>query len=779
MNNVYRILVSICFALFSSSVFADTLQFIVKVKGTGVAIEGATVVVGEGEIHGTTDKQGRLEFDDVDLPAEIRVLASEYQTYNQTIQTAGQVVKVYLYPVEEVDEGLSITKDRIEEKTSKFVLSAKELKSVPGTFGDPIVAVTSMPGVVAAGTGIYVRGSGGGDQGVWVNKIPVDYLFHFTGVSTINPDLLEDFNLFLGGFPVEYPNGIGGFLDVKLRKPHNDRFRQKYRVGLTEAAFLIEGPAWNKKNSYYLAARRSYIDLLFSPEELTDLINEDDDSAIKNEINTVPRYNDVQGMWHTSLDNGDFFLQFLSASDALAFTNNKAIETDPEAAGLLSARLRYWSLGSGWQQRLSDNWTSDVTLAYKISHENFRIGTDPITGTSYFVDNEIRQLRSQPNLQWNFTKKDQMDFGVELFYGEFPVNAFISAEPTENDPGFDFSLESKYRVNKTLYAHAYSPYVKYVRDWNNRIRTNIGLRYSTIEGTGGIDMQGLAPRFNIEYKVNRALTLSAVWGRYLQMPATDSQLVEGLGNPRLKLTDAEHRILGLNYEFNSNWSTKMELFHTPVSDLSVKVANAAPPDNFINAGEGESYGFDLYIKRETKNRKTGWLSYSYIQSRRTNTLTGESRDYSGEIPHNLSLVWSQPMPGRWKKWLWGAKMVLRSGAPYTPVVGRTGMCLQSNSYVPCADQTQPENDANFTFWTPQYASNNIDRLPFFYRLDFRIEKQTRLDNAMFNFFFDFYNVSFSKNVVGYDYGNKYQNIDNPKEITNVPFIPFIGVEVTY
>lgn len=757
-------------------VLAQPLEFIVKEKGTGVPIEEATVVIEDGEIHGMTDKSGRLTLESSDLPVNIKILAPGYQSYKQTVSRS-TLIKAYLYPVEEV-EGLSITKDRISENTSKFVLSAKELKSVAGTNGDPLVAVTSMPGVVAAGRDIYVRGSGGGDQGAWVNKLPVDYLFHFTGVSTINPDLLEDFNLFSGGFPVEYPNAIGGFLDVKLRKPKSDRFHQKYRIGITEAAFLLEGPLWNKKNSYYFAARRSYIDLLVSPEELTDFMNDDDDAAIKNEINTVPRYNDVQAMWHSDLENGDFFVQFLSASDALALTNNKAVETDPEAAGLLSARLSYYTIGSGWQQKLADRWLSDVTFSYRVSKENFRIGTDPITGTSYFVDNEVRQFRSQPYLQWNLSEQDQVDFGAELVYGEFPVNAFISAEPTENDPGFDFSQESKYRVNRTLYARSFSPYVKYVRQWNQRLRSQFGIRYSNISGTGGIDMHGLAPRLSLEYKINNALSLNGVWGRYMQMPSTNSQLVEGLGNPRLSMTDAEHRIIGLRYEPKPHWLAKLEFFHTPVSDLSIKV-DAAPPDNFVNAGEGESYGVDLFIKRDLKHRKTGWLSYSFIQSRRTNTLTSETRDYSGEIPHNLTLVWSQPMPGRWKQWLWGAKFVARSGAPYTRVVGRTGICRQANAYVPCADQSQPENDANFSFWSPIRAQHNSDRLPFFYRVDFRVEKQKRLNNSMFNFFFDFYNISLSKNVIGYDYGNKYQNINKPKEITNIPFIPFIGVEITY
>jgi outer membrane receptor protein involved in Fe transport len=126
---------------------------------------------------------------------------------------------------------------------------------------------------------MYMRGSGVNDNDVRINGIPVPYLYHFGGLrSTINPSLVSDFNVFLGGFPVNYGDNLGGAIDVRLRSPRTDRLHQHYHIGTFESSFLLEGPAGESgKDGFYIAARRSYIDLLLSPERMTRLISDDDD----------------------------------------------------------------------------------------------------------------------------------------------------------------------------------------------------------------------------------------------------------------------------------------------------------------------------------------------------------------------------------------------------------------------------------------------------------------------------------------------------------------------
>ncbi|MFV1985478.1 MAG: Plug domain-containing protein [Thiohalomonadales bacterium] len=88
---------------------------------------------------------------------------------------------------------------------SKISLTREEIINAPGTEGDPLKVITSLPGVVAtfeSSADVYMRGSDARENYVWINRAPVGYLYHMGGFhSTINPSLIDDLNIFLAGFP--------------------------------------------------------------------------------------------------------------------------------------------------------------------------------------------------------------------------------------------------------------------------------------------------------------------------------------------------------------------------------------------------------------------------------------------------------------------------------------------------------------------------------------------------------------------------------------------------
>jgi len=46
-----------------------------------------------------------------------------------------------------------VVADRVTERTSKVVLTREEVRKTPGTGGDPLRSITSLPGIVQAGGG--------------------------------------------------------------------------------------------------------------------------------------------------------------------------------------------------------------------------------------------------------------------------------------------------------------------------------------------------------------------------------------------------------------------------------------------------------------------------------------------------------------------------------------------------------------------------------------------------------------------------------------------------
>ena len=772
-NKNYRLNISrafICILLmFLASIsgsVASELIVEVKERGTGTLLQDVTVVLDDGETYLQTDKSGRGRFDDIRSAQAIKILAPGYETFTLSIPPDQNQITVYIIPLMIESEGLEVTASRIIETISKVSLSEQELSNTPGSQGDPIKAITSLPGIISTGedsSSVYMRGSDQNDNIVWVNRAPVGYLYHFGGFySTINSSLIDDINVFLGGFPVEYGNALGGVIDVKLRDPENDRMHYRFDISTISSSLMVEGPVNEAGgDSFFVSARRSYIDLLFSPDQFNDSF-EDDEDEDPDQITLVPRFYDTQALYHQLLNKGHIDYYLYTAGDELEADIRDSALSDPQLAGRLHSQQRFVTSGLNWEQTWSNTLSHTMTLAYYHNETEFDLGSDD-TGEPFFVDASSDTLLWQPELRWNIDKRRLFNLGIAASYSSVPLDLYISRLPDENDPDFDFTSQDKYRINTTLYTHNYSPYIKYRKQWTDKLTTSFGLLYSDISVSGGFESQEWSPRLSLEYQATDRLKLTASWGRYVQTPQ-GTEIVEGFGNPGLLMTQAEHRILGLEYHFNPLYSLKTEVYHKPMTDLVIAIDGNLPPDNFSNDGSGEAYGIDIFIKREPRNRKMGWLALSWGKTERTNELTGLTRDFSGDQPLTLTTVWGQPFRGEsWKRWEWSMKAEVHSGTPYTEVIAR--------------QREDPLDDTSR--WIAEYGTHNAERTPIYYKIDLRIAREMLMKESKMKVYLDLQNITFRENVVSYDYGNEYEKIGNPAEVTGMSFFPFFGVEINF
>ncbi len=114
---------------------AGDITIFVKEKGEGSPVEGATVVLDQGDIYEQTDVDGRVHFADIPTPEKIKVLAPGYEALIRSLAPTSRDVTLYLIPVTVEGEGLEVVAARISEKASKISLSKDELLSTPGTQG--------------------------------------------------------------------------------------------------------------------------------------------------------------------------------------------------------------------------------------------------------------------------------------------------------------------------------------------------------------------------------------------------------------------------------------------------------------------------------------------------------------------------------------------------------------------------------------------------------------------------------------------------------------------
>jgi hypothetical protein len=772
-----RILFLILLLIVHSSALAADLEIRVFEKGTGRAIADAVVVIEKTEQYSETNAQGQATIEDVNLPVRLKILSSGYDTLFKNAATTDKSITVYLEPLSIESDAVVVTAERIEEKTSKVTLSVEEIRSAPGTGGDPLNIIETLPGVVVAsgggggppGGGYYVRGSDQNENAVWVNRTPIGYLYHFGGIySTINPQLLSDFNIFLGGYPVEYNDVLGGILDVKLRPPRKDRLRQNYSIGTYQSSILLEGPIGkqNGDHGFFFSARRSYIDFLLSPETLTSLIQDEDDKNKpenqKNSIVQVPVFHDIQAIWEYNSPIGLLRTSYFQAHDEFAAVFNENRILDPQSAGDFDLAAGYRSFGVTWEKQWDAKTFHTMPVVLSENKTRFQFGTDT-DGSPFFFDIVNRELFVQPEIRTTDRNGNQWAIGNQFIYSYVPIDAKITREPDESDIGEpDFTSQKKVSIDRIFKSGLIAPYAKYTHNWNQQFKTSLGMRYSYAKVTGGAEFQALLPRFNFEYEFYPDTWFTGAWGKYVQLPR-GSELAVGTGNPDLSYNKAEHRILGLRHEPDETWTYQLEVFQKPMIDLVLPIDANDPPDNYRNAGKGEAYGLDLLIKHNLTSGMTSWLSYSYIRAKRTD-LDGVTRPFSGDQPHTLNLLWSQRLKNSWKKWTVGFRFQWHSGTPYDPIIGTVDVPVDGGG-------TRP---------VPVYPSTkNSERLPDFYQLDFRAERRFLFNTWKMNFYIDILNVLNTQNVTDYDYGDNYENIDNPQPVSSSVLFPAFGLEAQF
>ena len=549
--------------------------------------------------------------------------------------------------------------------------------------------------------------------------------------------------------------------DVKLRAPKNDRLHYRYDISTIISSFLVEGPvSEDSEDSFFVAARRSYLDLLFSPDKFNDLA-EDDEEDDPDQFTLVPRFYDAQALYRHVLKKGYIDTFFFAAGDELKIDVRGSAASDPQLAGIASNKREFQTVGTTWQQFWNSQWDSTMTFSYANDKSSISLGRDE-NGEPFFANIESNDIFWQPELHWQRQRDEKFTFGLESYYAKAPLDLFISRLPREDDPDFDFTSKKKFRIKENLYIKSYAPYVKYRKQWAKNWVTTLGLRFSSIAVTGGFRAQEISPRTSLEYTASKDTLLTATWGRYIQTPDA-LEIVDKFGNPGLKITKAEHRVLGVQHRFNSLYSLKTEVYHKPMKNLVVSIDENEPPDIYANEGTGKAYGVDIFLKREAKKNVKGWLALSWAKSRRTNELTNLTRDFTGDQPVTLTAVWGQPFGGSWNRWDWSVKAQVRSGNPYTKVIGRN---------------REDPNDPNSRF-IPEFGKHNGERLPTYFKVDLRIAKEILYTESKMKIYLDIQNVTFRKNVSEFDYGNEYERIDNPREVTGIGFFPFIGVQYEY
>jgi hypothetical protein len=707
-----------------SSAFASdwTIRGQVFEKGTKRPLSGVQVVVRENDaISDISDDSGHFT---LPLP--------DSGTYNliataigaETPATVGIKLEKGLPPpspviylrTSTVLSEVVVSAARNPNRISKSVLTGTEIKQVAGSSGDPLNALQTLPGVATkSGSAPAVRGSGPGDNAYYVDSLIVGKLFHFGGLSVFNGDLISDFNLYSAAFSPHYGNVTGAVLDVSLRNPRTDRLGAKLNVSLIGADVLLEGPTANNQ-SFYFAARRSYLDLMIHQV------------SQKGVTLQIPNYSDYQGkyLWDIN-DSNRVSLHVNGATDKISLQvdgNSDTAKTQPALAGDIAMSDSANMQAVVWDSKLSGGANNKLALERMSSQMSQSVGS----AGSVLIGQNTSLLREKINLP--LADDHELSLGTNYAQTTYDLNLdFNNQRCTQFNPNCDLTTAPRMQLVDQVSANAWDVSAQDRKRIVEHVTLVTGLRHSRDDY---LNKPYTEPRLGMEWEWSEQTLLTAGWGKHHQLPNAQ-EIARKIGNPYLDYIEAEHSVLGIARTLDADWSWKAETYYKKLNNLVVSDS----VQNYVNGASGKAYGVELLVKKAQTDKLSGWLSLTLAKSERQNDLTGEAFRFQYDQPVNTTLVSTYKIS---EDWTLSGKWNYHTGSPYTPINGTKGTYADGRPI-------------------PNYGGVNSATLPDYHRIDLRLDRNYVFNTWKLNTYFELNNVYQRQNISGYNYGPNYDRKD--------------------
>jgi hypothetical protein len=170
-----------------------------------------------------------------------------------------------------------------------------------------------------------------------------------------------------------------------------------------------------------------------------------------------------------------------------------------------------------------------------------------------------------------------------------------------------------------------------------------------------------------------------------------------------------------------------------------------------NAGRGDAYGIEAFLRYKDDGRFFAWLSYTLSRSERRDLPTGPMSLFQYDQTHALTLVGSYRLGGGWQL---GGRFRLTSGSLYTP--------SSFGSFDDAAGSQMP------ALGYPPFGQ----RLPFFQQVDLRADKTWSFAGWKLTGYLDVQNVYAAPNPQGVSYN---YNFTQSKYSVGLPIVPSFGL----
>jgi TonB family protein len=741
----------------------------VLVAGPEAAMPGILVRVTDsaGLVRAvTTDQEGRFTLTDLE-PGQysVGVRAAGFPPLEFREEIVSDQATEVTYRLSAITDELEVMVEgeRPPREMTRRRLERREISRIPGTSGDALRSLQSLPGVARppglAGL-LIVRGSAPADTETFIDGSDVPLIYHFGGLTSVVPtDMLERIDFYPGNFSVRYGRLQGGVVDVGLRSPRTECFdktgtlngKDKCFHGMGQVDFIdtrlmLEGPIagdWK----FAIAGRRSWVDMFLRPAL----------EASGSTVTNAPVYYDYQMVVERDRGPDDrLSFRFFGSDDRFETIITNPAASDPGFGGNLRFGTAFTRVQGLYQKRLAKKVDLDAMLSVGTQSLDFSLG-----GNLKFVLDSI-PITMRSELGFDLHKTVRLNVGLDFRAGPFEL--YVRAPPPgrsgEAAPG---PLATQVPLEQQTSGTTFRPGWYADVEWQplERLRLVPGVRVDGAADTAGADV---SPRLTVRYTLiqrgqlgpsdpkETVLKLGA--GKFSQPPAYQ-ETDEIFGTPGLGSNESYHYSLGVEQRFTSNVRLSVEGFYKALRNSVSRGPNEEGTFTYNNEGSGQVVGLETLLKYDPDERFFGWIAYTLSESLRQNCPSCPTYRFQYDQTHNLVILGSYRLGRGWEI---GARFRIVSGPLATPVAERPELASifsgDAGSYVPIEGEP--------------YSV----RLPLFHQADVRIDKHWVFDGFRLTTYLDVQNVYNHMAAEDFVYNFDFSQVSYQ---TGLPILPSIGM----
>lgn len=696
----------------------------------------------------------------------IVVLADGFERHEriELVRPGRAVTTVFLRPLEGnpyrtvVNQSAPAT--TAAEPVTGRALEREEIATMPGTQGDPLRAVQSLPGVGRSPGGVgflVLRGASPTQSRVFYGEHPIPRAFHVLGfTSVMQADVIDSLEVQPSTFAVRYGNATGGVVLLQPRRGRRDGVHGHGKVDLISASAHVEGKLG--RGTFLVGGQRGYVDAVLRVAEKVD----------PTAVFALPRYFDYQAQYDLPLRSGaDFTARVIGSGDRW---QGRYLDE-------FGSRGQAYTLGDHFHRaelvhrHSFGRWRTLVSPAFRFDVANAGFET-------------FRSYRRTYVTSWRAEIERRIGEHVSITLGNDLVVAPFTSRRRISDGsiGGSATIRELRGVETTLglYGHmtlelgelTLWPGVR-VAGYHRRAPEDTGVRQ---HGAWSVD-----PRLLARWRIGRRWVLRGGVGRYSQADplsfsgstglldstlglsqnvALPAVLAEAL-DPGIGLDDlddivnvwmAVHANLGVSWTSRFGLGVDANVFtRRLLTSQSLVFARGDPGPTILDTRESKTVtlGGELLVRQRISDKLYAWVGYTVMRSdvlAVSRLRGGRPSDYDQR--HNLVVLASYALPRRFRL---GARFRLVSGSPYTPVVGAIA------------------TEVGY-FGLP--GGTNAARFPVFHQLDVRLDKTWIRKRTTWSAYVDVQNVYNHENTEALVYARDFRSVVGN---LGLPIFPSLGV----